>query len=301
MPRNQEILQHFQSRGSCPYLTDRRASLTDYLLFEQNVDPVLYGVLIRNGWRRYGNGVYRMLCPDCRLCIPLRIQAASIHLSLSLKRILLLNRDLRIVPRASAFTGEHYLLWRKYSLWKHSSPPDELDEASYCRLSESWSLLFEYRENSDNEKLLALSHVDPLTDGLSSVYFSFAPEAKARSLGFFSMLAEAYIAAFTGPEGLPLDRAIPAEYLISFYTDEKILKLTRSVIENSASSRNGTRRYYYLGFWVPGAPKMDYKARIRPFELAIADRAPAMGGVWRRYISKEEAMTYLRKENWPGL
>jgi arginyl-tRNA--protein-N-Asp/Glu arginylyltransferase len=28
------------------------------------------------------------------------------------------------------------------------------------------------------------------------------------------------------------------------------------------------KRFYYLGFWVPGSPKMDYKAGFRPFEYA---------------------------------
>ena len=28
-------------------------------------------------------------------------------------------------------------------------------------------------------------------------------------------------------------------------------------------------RYYYLGFWVPFSPKMDYKASFQPFEMAL--------------------------------
>jgi arginine-tRNA-protein transferase len=29
------------------------------------------------------------------------------------------------------------------------------------------------------------------------------------------------------------------------------------------------KEYYYLGFWVPGSPKMRYKADFHPFELLL--------------------------------
>lgn len=70
------------------------------------------------------------------------------------------------------------MLWQRYSLWKHSIPLKDLGEDSYNRLLEPWSLIFEYRDNNEDRKLLAVSHVDPLDDGLSSVYFSFDPDEK---------------------------------------------------------------------------------------------------------------------------
>ena len=41
-----------------------------------------------------------------------------------------------------------------------------------------------------------------------------------------------------------------------------------SVLREAALARESGRRYYYLGFWVPGAAKMDYKANFAPFEVA---------------------------------
>jgi arginine-tRNA-protein transferase len=301
MPQNQEIVQHFQTRGNCLYFADHRESRTEYLIFGQEVDPLIYGTLIRDGWRRYGKAIYRMRCPGCSLCIPLRIHAVSVRVGGSLRRILLRNRDLLIIPRPPVFTEEHYLLWRNYSLWKHSSAPDELDEASYCQLFEPWSLIFEYRENSENRRLLALSHVDPLAEGLSSVYFSFASEAKGRSLGFFSMLAEACIAASMESGKLPLDTPILASSIVSFYTGAKRFTSTGPGTEGRSGVPSGSRRYYYLGFWIPGAPKMDYKARIGPFELATDEGDSDMGSRWRHYGSQEKALAYLRGKRWPGL
>jgi len=304
MVRHQEIVQHFQAEGVCPYLTDHRKSRTEYLIFRQHVDPGIYGRLIKDGWRRYGKAMYRMQCPGCSLCIPLRIKAVSVRVTPSSRRILQHNRDLLIIPRAPVFTEEHYLLWRTYSLWKHSSPPEELDETSYCQLFEPWSLIFEYRESGGDQRLLALSHVDPLADGFSSVYFSFAPEAKGRSLGFFSMLAEAHIVASIEPRNLTLDTPISTRPIISFYT-EAMTEVIRSMStggepEGWIDSPSAFQGFYYLGFWVPGAPKMDYKARISPFELALRD--DESGAVcWKSCASQDEAMAHLREKDWPGL
>ncbi len=300
MVRRQWIIQHFQAEGVCPYLTDHRESRTEYLVFGQHVDPEIYGRLIRDGWRRYGKAIYRMQCPGCSLCIPLRIQAASVRITPSLRRILRHNRDLLIIPRPPVFSEEHYLLWRTYSLWKHASFPEELDETSYCQLFEPWSLIFEYRERSGERRLLALSHVDPVVDGLSSVYFSFAPEAQGRSLGFFSMLAEAHIVASIEPGKLTLNTPISASPFVSFYTDATRSMLTGAVAEGSIDSRGAFQRYYYLGFWVPGASKMDYKARIRPFELAMRDDDSGVV-CWKSCASRDEALAHLREKDWPGL
>jgi arginine-tRNA-protein transferase len=280
---------------------DHRASVTDYLIFKQEVDPSLYGALIKDGWRRYGKSIYRMLCPHCRLCIPLRTQAFSIHLIGSLRKILSLNRDLLIIPKPPAFANEHWLLWQKYSLWKHPGTLDELDEASYCQLFEPWSLIFEYREDNKSKKLVALGHVDPLADGFSSVYFSFAPEAKARSLGFFSMLAEAYLALSTKPDTSTQYRSISAKEIISFYKNENLLKPMGPKVDGYIEELYGSPRYYYLGFWIPGAPKMDYKARIGTFELAISDNNPSTARTWKRFASRDEAMAYLQAKDWPGI
>lgn len=54
---------------------------------------------------------------------------------------------------------------------------------------------------------------------------------------------------------------------------------TFSVIwEADFCMRNGVP-YYYLGYFVPGSPKMAYKSRYRPFEILVADNAWVAVGV----------------------
>ena len=47
---------------------------------------------------------------------------------------------------------------------------------------------------------------------------------------------------------------------------------TYSVFAESAAAIDLGKPYYYLGFWVPGSPAMDYKASFHPFELALRDK-----------------------------
>ena len=273
------------------------------LVFQDEVDPRLYSALISTGWRRHGKNIYRMECPGCELCIPLRLEPMSIQLTLSLNRILRKNKDIVIIPSPPIFHKEHFRLWQRYSLWKHSMPLKDLGEDSYNNLLEPWSLIYEYRDNKKGRRLLAVSHVDPLDDGLSSVYFSFDPDEKGRSLGFFSILAESYLSSFVeNAKYLLPNKEINGESISCFYDNRISRKLEPSDAKNQiAAIDSKNQHYYYLGFWVPGASKMDYKARISPFEIAIADKKIDNPNPWKRFLSRKEAITYLSKREWPGL
>jgi arginine-tRNA-protein transferase len=80
-----------------------------------------------------------------------------------------------------------------------------------------------------------------------------------------------------------------------------------SVFAESAAGLALGKSYYYLGFWVPDAPSMDYKADFRPFELARRKKLePRLGGEaqdpaaihaapfeWIEFADKEEASRAL--------
>lgn len=81
---------------------------------------------------------------------------------------------------------------------------------------------------------------------------------------------------------------------------------TYSVFAESAAGFDLGKPYYYLGFWVPGSPKMDYKAQFHPFELAVSEKpesalaqrtdfsAPcATTPTWVEFDGKEDALQAL--------
>ena len=80
-----------------------------------------------------------------------------------------------------------------------------------------------------------------------------------------------------------------------------------SVYAESAAGLALGKPYYYIGFWVPGSPSMDYKASFHPFELALggfergrnaaeesaAAPFPAASPAWTEFACKEEALRAL--------
>jgi arginine-tRNA-protein transferase len=54
------------------------------------------------------------------------------------------------------------------------------------------------------------------------------------------------------------------------------------ILDHIAIARDAGLPFVYLGYWVPGSAKMDYKAAFRPFEVYAR-------GAWRRVDSAAEA------------
>ncbi|PKL06044.1 MAG: arginyltransferase [Spirochaetae bacterium HGW-Spirochaetae-9] len=62
-----------------------------------------------------------------------------------------------------------------------------------------------------------------------------------------------------------------------------------SVYLESALALSMGKTYYYMGFWVPGAPKMDYKADFQPFHLAVGRGSSP----WMEFHDKTHALDWL--------
>lgn len=291
---------HFFAKDVCHYLEAPRTSVSECILFSKAPDRCFYSRNIVQGWRRYGNMLYRMRCPDCRLCTPLRIHADSLVLTSSLRRILSKNRDLRIVRRPAEFDSSHYQLWTDYSRWKHGLDFSQTTEEIYRDFLCPWGIMFEYQTGDKAESTVAVSIIDPLEDGLSSVYFFFSSAAARRSPGFFSILAEAAISA---EPALLQEDSVHAENVVQWYSAEpgsrcKALVSSHNLRNSHHSCKHSQAcsGWYYLGYWIPGARTMDYKARIAPFELALPARAAMSRSVhleWVRFESRTEAVRHL--------
>ena len=70
-----------------------------------------------------------------------------------------------------------------------------------------------------------------------------------------------------------------------------------SIYAESEVSQKMGKAYYYLGFWVPGAKTMDYKADFPPFQLAFPCDPPkqedGVYSAWKEFKSKDEALGQL--------
>lgn len=221
----------------CPYLTDKRERKVFSYLDGPDASST-NALLTRRGFRRSQNIIYLPACEGCSACIPVRIVVDDFELTRSRKRNLVKNADLarRIAgPRA---TGEQFSVLRGYLDSRHGdggmSEMTVLDYAAMVEETSVDTMIVEYRE--------------PVSDP--------GEESDTRLVG----------AALTDrlTDGLSM--------VYSFFEpDDAARSLGRFMIHDHVSlARELGLPYVYLGYWVDGSPKMQYKADFQPMEKLTA-------------------------------
>ena len=172
----------------CSYLENRDA-VTLFVDPAARIDRQTYSALSDRGFRRSGTHVYRPHCQGCTACIPLRVPVEGFKQTRSQRRIWNRNQDLQICQVAPGFTAESYDLYHRYISERHADgdmyPPREDQYRSFLVESRPETVYYEFRLSG---RLIAVSVVDILRDGLSSVYTYFDPWESRRSPGVFAIL-----------------------------------------------------------------------------------------------------------------
>lgn len=202
----------------------------------EQINSTLYGDLVRQGFRRSGNYVYRPHCDHCNACASIRIPVAEFLPDRSQRRAQRRHANLEAHISKPHFAAEHYALYQRYQNAKHAEGGmDQDDAAQYIEFLVSTrvdSYMVEFREPSANgapKKLRMVSIIDQLSDGLSAVYTFYEP-LEGQSFGTFNVLWQ-------------IERA-------------RSLGLT----------------HVYLGYWIQDCGKMSYKTRFQPNELFFRGR-----------------------------
>lgn len=178
----------------CSYLRNKMAT-TVFIDPDAEINKKSYSELSDFGFRRSGKHIYRPHCRLCQACVPVRIPVASLRQSRSHKRCLKRNSDaeLRIVPTIQ--TDEHYALYERYIVGRHSDgdmyPPSR--DQFHDFLSSEWGTT-RYLEWRTDGKLLAVAVTDELEQGLSAIYTFYDPDQDDRSLGTFAILQQTEMA-----------------------------------------------------------------------------------------------------------
>lgn len=210
---------HLEEIAPCPYLSGSCKQYECFLASRLSAAEV--ATCFEAGWRKFGPYFFRPACPDCRLCIPLRVPVAEFAPSRSQRRVLRRNADLRVAFGPLRPSEQIYRLYQEHSGIRFGRETDPEEFLHHFYLPSCPALQTEIYLG---EELAGVGFLDVGADCLSSVYFCFDPRLAGRGLGVYSVLQEIEHARRLG---LP---------------------------------------YYYLGYYVPGCPTMDYKDHFRPRE-----------------------------------
>ena len=184
----EKIQFYVTTKYPCGYINSQEAQsivATPY----KKVDKNTYGDLIQQGFRRSGQYVYKPQCHECNACIPIRVCVEKFTKSQSQKRILKKHSFITAKILPLNFKEEHYNLYVNYQNNRHRIKSeitnDIADYNDFLIKSNVDTKIIEFRAKG---KLMMVTIIDIVKNGISAVYTFYDCNDSKLSLGTYSIL-----------------------------------------------------------------------------------------------------------------
>jgi arginine-tRNA-protein transferase len=216
--------------GPCPYLPGRVERKVFARLSGSLAQP-LNEALTHSGFRRSQMIAYRPACEGCSACVSVRIVVKDFEPSRGQRRTIKRNSDLVRTEVPAEATREQFALLRTYLDSRHAGGGmSDMGLFDYVAMVEETPVsthIVEYRKKTGGDEQGALMAC-ALTDVLR--------------------------------DGLSM--------VYSFYHPGDIARSLGSsmILDHIEAARARGLDYVYLGYWIEGSEKMNYKARFKPLE-----------------------------------
>ena len=221
--------------NTCGYLPDK----VERKVFTHLVGmraAALNDLLTQAGFRRSQTIAYRPACDQCNACVSVRVPVDEFEPSRNMRRVLEANSDLVGLTIPNKATSEQYSLFRSYLGDRHS------DGGMIDMSVLDFSLMIED------------SHVDTTL----IEYRRRGPDTFINGRGTGPLIATALTDILS--DGLSM--------VYSFFDPELSDRSlgTYMILDHIQRTKKQGLPYLYLGYWINGSKKMDYKARFKPQE-----------------------------------
>jgi leucyl-tRNA---protein transferase len=140
------------------------------------------------GFRRSGNNLYQMRCPECRQCVPIRLNPAEFKPNRGQRRTWGKNLDLTIECTPLHATAEKLSLCNKFLQSRYPGRGNSAGEYYFGFFQSTITNAFELEYRTPEGHLVGVAVVDVGSNWLNAVYFYFDPAEAARSPGTFNIL-----------------------------------------------------------------------------------------------------------------
>jgi leucyl-tRNA---protein transferase len=224
----------------CPYLPGKEERKVFTHLVGDRA-PELNDLLTHGGFRRSQSIAYRPACETCRACVSVRVVVEEFLPTRSMRRVLERNADLVGEMRVAVPTSEQYSVFRGYLDSRHRDggmvDMTVLDYAMMVEDSHVETRMVEYRRRGPDTALTGRGDGDLLAVALTDV------------------LTDGLSMVYSFFEPDHGDRSLG----------------TFMILDHIARARRMGLPHLYLGYWVKGSRKMDYKGRFLPQERLMAD------------------------------
>jgi len=221
--------------SACPYIEGQfERKVFTHLVGDRA--PEMNDLLTQGGFRRSQNIAYRPACETCRACVSVRILAGEFRLTKNMRRVLKHNADLIGNAHDAEPSTEQYSLFRTYLDARHRrggmSDMTVLDYAMMVEDTHVDTKVIEYRRRGPDSFITGRGEGELIAVALSD-----------RMADGLSMVYSYY-----NPE--LEDRSLG----------------TFMILDHIARARAEGLPHVYLGYWVNGSRKMNYKVRFTPQE-----------------------------------
>ncbi len=210
----------------CPYLPGREERKVFTHLIGRRALSLNH-TLTQSGFRRSQTIAYRPACELCRRCVSVRVKTDEFVLSRNLKRVERRNADLVASARTPRATAEQFNLFCAYVGERHHD--GGMADMGFA----------------DYQLMIEDSHVE-------TQLIEYRTQSSGRLVAccLTDTLGDGLSMVYSFYEPLFVERSLGV-YMI---------------VEHVARAKHLGLEHLYLGYWVEGSQKMDYKSRFRPQE-----------------------------------